>query len=206
MTESDEERWDARYAAGAYAERTHPSAYVKTVWERLCLRPPVRACDVACGAGRNAIYLAQQGCEVDGLDVSGVALGRARERAEALGMHVEWHRLALLAPGVRLPGEGYQLITMVRFVANDLLTVLCDALAPGGYLLIEAHLQWPEDIALSGPSSARFRLPPGELEQAIADIPSMEIQEAYEGLIDEVDGSRGAVARLLARRQTNRVE
>ena len=203
MSEEDRQRWDARYAAGAYAERTQPSAYVRHTWEaiRQSLPSSPQACDVACGAGRNAIFLAQVGCSVDGLDVSGVALQRAQVRAESLDLDIAWRCCDLLAPDVRLPRDDYDLIVVVRFVANALIPTLCAALAPGGFLMIEEHLRWHEDVELAGPGSDRFRVVPGSLGSMLeaADTP-MAIREQFEGLIDEVDGSQAAVARVLAQR------
>jgi len=57
MSDADRERWNARYAAGEYAARTHPSPLLAAWIDRL---PRGRALDVACGLGRNAIHLAAQ--------------------------------------------------------------------------------------------------------------------------------------------------
>ena len=74
MSADDAERWNARYADGAYAGRTRPSQLLLQ-WQRL---PRVgRALDVACGAGRNALHLAGLGYQVDAVDVSSAALQRA---------------------------------------------------------------------------------------------------------------------------------
>ncbi|MFC8520547.1 class I SAM-dependent methyltransferase [Streptomyces sp. NPDC057257] len=53
--------------------------------DRGLLAAPGRALDLGCGPGRNALYLASLGFEVDGVDLSPVAIGRARERARAAG-------------------------------------------------------------------------------------------------------------------------
>jgi 2-polyprenyl-3-methyl-5-hydroxy-6-metoxy-1,4-benzoquinol methylase len=52
--------------------------------------PPGRALDVACGAGRNAVWLAERGWSVTGVDFSDVALENARQLAEERGVAVEW--------------------------------------------------------------------------------------------------------------------
>ena len=81
MSQADQEKWNERYREGAYATRTHPSALLAE-WlpkpERRETHP--RAIDVACGTGRNAIYLAQRGWQVDAVDVSEVALDVLAER------------------------------------------------------------------------------------------------------------------------------
>ena len=62
MTQTDRQRWDQRYRTGAYAERPWPSAYLQQCIPQIAANPvAARALDVACGRGRNSLYLAQQG-------------------------------------------------------------------------------------------------------------------------------------------------
>jgi SAM-dependent methyltransferase len=72
-----------------------------TPWERdevpervreLAAEPaePGRALDLGCGTGRDAVYLAQRGWNVTGVDTVSQALGAARERAAGAGVEVDW--------------------------------------------------------------------------------------------------------------------
>jgi SAM-dependent methyltransferase len=125
MSEQDRDKWNRRYRDGAYAERAHPSAFLAEWLPRLRERwPPLagrvpRALDLACGAGRNAIWLAEQGFAVDALDVSDAALDVARERAAQRGVDVGWHRHDLDA-GVPDRFDGYDLIVVMRFLDRAL--------------------------------------------------------------------------------------
>lgn len=87
MSDADKERWNARYASGEYIARTHPSELLARWIDRL---PRGRALDVACGAGRNAIFLASEGYRVEAMDISSVALERASRRAQEEGLEVRW--------------------------------------------------------------------------------------------------------------------
>ena len=78
MSNTDREKWNERYTSGAYAARTHPTQLLADWIDQL---PRGRALDVACGAGRNALYLAEHGYAVDAVDISSVALDRARAAA-----------------------------------------------------------------------------------------------------------------------------
>lgn len=49
-----------------------------------------RALELGCGTGTNAVFLAQQGFEVTAVDCASLALERARKRAEAAGVSVQW--------------------------------------------------------------------------------------------------------------------
>ena len=94
-----------------------------------------------------------------------------------------------------LPRLDYQLIVMVRFVAAELLTTLTAHLRPGGYLLVEEHLRWPEPVA--GPGSDRFRVAPGELRSCTAGL---DVVDTFEGTVTDPDGATSAVARIVAQK------
>ena len=162
MSTADRNKWDQRYREGAYASRDYPSEFLK---QQLLHLKPGKALDLACGAGRNSIFLAQNGFFVDAVDVSSVGLERARERAETLGVSINWLNQDLL-DGWKLPSESYSLIIMFRFVALELLPVLPEILERGGSLIIEEHLQWKGE-AVSGPTNENFRVPPGELARIV---------------------------------------
>jgi ubiquinone/menaquinone biosynthesis C-methylase UbiE len=71
--------WDKRYAAPEYIFGTTPNAFLAAQKERF--HPGMRVLDIACGEGRNSVWLAQLGCEVAGVDVSPLALAKARALA-----------------------------------------------------------------------------------------------------------------------------
>ena len=83
----DRQHWDARYAATELVWSAEPNGFVVSEVEDLS---PGRALDVACGEGRNAIWLADQGWDVTGVDFSEVALDKARHLADARGVTVHW--------------------------------------------------------------------------------------------------------------------
>jgi SAM-dependent methyltransferase len=51
---------------------------------------PEKALEIGCGAGRNAIFMAQQGCNLDALDISQNAIDWGKERAEEAGVNVSF--------------------------------------------------------------------------------------------------------------------
>ena len=188
MSTADRNKWDQRYREGAYATRDYPSEFLK---QRLQHLKRGKALDLACGAGRNSIFLAQNGFFVDAVDVSSVGLERARERAETLGVSINWLNQDLL-DGWKLPSESYSLIIMFRFVALELLPVLPEILERGGSLIIEEHLQWKGDD-VSGPTNENFRVPAGELARI---MDGLKVLYEYEGLVTEPDGALAALSQL----------
>jgi len=190
MSRADRNKWDARYREGAYLERTHPTQLLADWLPRL---PPGRAFDVACGAGRNALFLARNGYAVDAADISAIALERARHSAADLDLDVNWLQLDFDTDP--LPRRRYDLIIMIRYVNHDLVPKLLGMLRGGGHLVCEQHLVTSHEVA--GPRNAAHRLQPGELCELAGDA---EIIHYHEGLVQDPDGRHAALAQLIARR------
>lgn len=110
---------------------------------------PGAALDVGCGEGADAVWLAQQGWQVDALDVSARALARAEAAAAQAGVE-----LRLLHHGLEeLPGDtAYDLVSafypaLLR-ADGSVLDVLLDAVAEGGTLLAVHHAHVDRERAL----------------------------------------------------------
>ncbi len=203
MSDSDRDRWNDRYRRGAYAGRTYPAVLVAEqapeiyATQRARQRADgsdgaLRALDLACGAGRNALYLAQLGYEVDAVDISAEALERGGKTARRRGLPVAWmeHDLDLGLP--RGLGD-YDLVTIIRYLDLSLVASAAERLRPGGYLLCETHLVTSETVI--GPHNPSFRARPGELCAAAAGL---DVVESWEGLARDPDGRAVALARLVA--------
>jgi SAM-dependent methyltransferase len=102
---SDLEKWETRYRVGDVPWDTgRPSTELQRVVAEDGIQP-CRAIDLGCGTGTNAVWLARQGFDVTGVDLSPLAVKRARERAEAEGVTVRFLEADLLdAPDL---GEPY---------------------------------------------------------------------------------------------------
>ena len=192
MSRAERDKWDERYRSGAYAERTHPTALLADWLDR---SPRGRALDVACGAGRNALFLAARGLAVDAIDVSAAGLERGRAAAERFGLAIGWHCADLEEQPDALPRGPFDLVVWVRYVNAALWPPLVERLAPGGHVLVEQHLETTEEVV--GPSGSRFRLAPRELERAAAGL---GVVHYHEGLVVDPDGRTAALAQLIARR------
>jgi SAM-dependent methyltransferase len=103
--------------------------------------PPGRALDLGCGQGRNAIFLARQGFAVQAVDLSGEALGQAREKARAAGVSVTWTEasvfdLALAPGGVDLVCDSGCFHHLPPHRRADYVALVSQALKPGGWLAL----------------------------------------------------------------------
>jgi tellurite methyltransferase len=192
VSTAERDKWDARYRDGAYESRTHPTALLAEWLPRL---QRGRALDVACGAGRNALFLAANGYAVTALDISGVALERGRRSATERGLTIEWLRADLDDDPARvLPAGPFDLIVWVRYVHRTLMPHLVARLAAGGALLCEQHLLTGEAVA--GPTSTHFRLAPGEL---LAAAHGLRIEHSFDGPAVDPDGRSVALAQLIGK-------
>ncbi len=103
---------------------------------------PGRALEVGCGEGADAIWLARRGWTVTAIDISDVAVSRARQAAELAGAAVNWvHGDALKAP---LSARAFDLVS-IQYPALPMaageraVRTLLDTVRPGGLLLAVYH-------------------------------------------------------------------
>ena len=84
--------WDDRYAGGDYLFGTEANQFLVACRDRLggADLTGTRALCVADGEGRNSVWLAAQGCQVDAFDPSSVAVAKARQLAERRGVTVSY--------------------------------------------------------------------------------------------------------------------
>ena len=170
MTEADRIKWDKRYRAKSGEEMSPPSEFIQR-WIDRC--PRGRALDVACGRGRNALFLAASGYEVDAVDISEEALRNARRTAQKSGLELNWILHDLDEP--LCPDSPYDLIVMVHYVNLPLIALLTRLLKPGGILLCEQHLATSAEVA--GPSNPAFRLKPQQMREAARGLKILELKE-----------------------------
>ena len=200
MSQADRDKWDTRYLGGAYEARVNPSALLADWVGRLEVAGAApRAIDIACGAGRNALFLARRGWHVDAVDISPVALGRLRAAANAASLPVTCAETDLEPASSALDGiddRRYDLALLIRYADTALVEALPRVIAPGGYLIAEMHLQ--TDAAVAGPRSPRFRVAPGELRRAATAFEQIYYNE---GLLADPDGRTVALAQLVGRRR-----
>ncbi|MFL5340004.1 MAG: class I SAM-dependent methyltransferase [Gemmataceae bacterium] len=91
MPPSDRDHWESRYRTPGPPpwDTGQPSAELRRRLAEFAV-PPGRAVELGCGTGSNAVWLAQQGFEVTGIDISPTAIDRAKQRAAAAGVAVRF--------------------------------------------------------------------------------------------------------------------
>jgi SAM-dependent methyltransferase len=167
--------WDARYAADPALWGELPNQFVRA---RLAESEPGRAVDLACGNGRNAVWLARRGWHVDAVDISAVAIEQAQQRSERAGVCVGWEVGDALS---WQPAEPLDLVLVVylHMEMPDLIGLLARAttwLAPGGRLIYIGHSRTNIERGVGGPSNPALLAEIAELAEAAAGLRVLALQ------------------------------
>jgi SAM-dependent methyltransferase len=189
---SDREHWNAKHRDAEVGGRS-TRAWLVEHRNLLAERESGRALDIACGVGREAVYLAELGFAVDAVDVSDVAIARLRERAAERTLNIETARMDLLQPGAEFPRPPYDVICCFYFLRRPLLASIAGALAPGGLLLFENFTRDHVEV-VGGQMPERVLLDHNELLRAFPGLRVLRYREAIIGT-----ERRRAVASLVAR-------
>jgi SAM-dependent methyltransferase len=166
--------WDRRYAGEDMVWSVEPNRFVAAETGNLA---PGRALDVACGEGRNAIWLAQQGWEVVATDFSGVALEKGRRLAERAGVTVDWVEADVTAwdPPGRFDLIVVSYLQLPAGPLADAFARLVPTLAPRGTLLVVGHDRRNLAEGVGGPQSADVLL---DADEVVALLPGLDVERA----------------------------
>ncbi|MET0415157.1 MAG: class I SAM-dependent methyltransferase [Actinoplanes sp.] len=136
---SEEQAWDERYAQD---DRIWSGAPNVVLVQEVAGLTPGTALDLGCGEGADAVWLAKQGWQVTGVDISGVALARAGGHAADAGVSVDFQHRDLstsFPPGVYDLVSAQFLYSWGDLDRDKVLRQAAEAVAPGGVLLIGGH-------------------------------------------------------------------
>jgi SAM-dependent methyltransferase len=169
------DKWDERYRSASLNWSAQPNVLFAEIVKDL---PPGRALDVACGEGRHALWLAEQGWQVTAVDFSAVGLAKARQIAEQRGQNVRW-----LQHDVTQPMDDLGLFDLVAVVflhtdpssRNIWFAHVRNCVAPDGLLVYIGHDPRNIDGGSGGPG--RPEVLPDAIEVA-GLLPGFEILRA----------------------------
>ncbi len=107
--------------------------------ENVDLLPRGRALDLALGSGRNAVFLAGRGFEVEGVDISPEAVESALDSARKSGVTVHAH-VGDLEGGYAIAKAAYDVIICFNYLQRSLFPQIRDGLREGGMVLYETFI------------------------------------------------------------------
>lgn len=127
---------------------------------------PGKGLDIACGAGRDLIYLAQHGWDMTGVDWSEDSLQRVASLAQATQVKVRTLLQDLeteAAPLQELADGSIQLVCVARYLHRPLFPTIRRLLSRGGIVIYQTFMQGCEQTAIGRPRNPKFLLAAGEL-------------------------------------------
>lgn len=174
----DREEWNRRYGERELVWTAEPNRFV--VAETADLTPGA-ALDLACGEGRNAVWLAERGWRVTGVDFSDVAIAKARALAERRGVEGEWVLADLV--GYRPEPGAFDLVLLLYLQVPEterrpIVRAAADAVAPGGTFLLVAHDRRNLEDGHGGPQYPEVLYTPEEVVADLAGIDGIDVERA----------------------------
>lgn len=127
--------WDQRYARTTFIYGKSPANFLAENYEYIPFEGSVL--DMGMGEGRNAVFLAQKGYKVTGIDISSVAVKKANLLAQEFGVKIKGIVASLKE--YKIPPQSYDAIICFYFVDRGLIEKMKSWLKPGGVLIFEAH-------------------------------------------------------------------
>ncbi|HWP84420.1 MAG TPA: class I SAM-dependent methyltransferase [Terriglobia bacterium] len=178
MARHDRQQWDERFRAGSHAS-PEPDPFLNRLEEYRPLLPPGRrALDVACGAGRHAVFLAERGWRVTACDISLEGLLQARALAAGRGVRVDLVCIDLET--LWLPSNCFDLAVCFFYLQRELFSLLRATLRPAGLLVYKTYTTDQSRFS-GGPTHPLHLLQPQELLQAFRDFRVLCYEEIVQG-------------------------
>jgi SAM-dependent methyltransferase len=182
--------WDDRYSARDLVWSAEPNQFVEHVVGGL---EPGRALDLAAGEGRNAIWMARRGWQVDAVDYSGVAIERAARLAAEAGVSDRvTTQVADIITSRFDASYDLALLSYLQLPADQMHTALLvavDAVKPGGHVLVVGHAHKNLTEGYGGPQDPAVLYDPPQVVRDAEGLPvTVHEAELRERVVTEADG------------------
>lgn len=196
----DAAAWDAKYARQELIWGSPPN---RTLVEFATSLPPGRALDLACGEGRNALWLATRGWTVDAVDFSAEGLRKgvqvARTATASIRERVNWVHQDVTE---LTPSANYDLVLVLYLhlepeARKRVVESAISALKPEGFLVICGHDSSNPEAGVGGPQDPEILYGPDDL---VSDIDGRLGVLVAETRAREVAGGTALDAVLFAQR------
>jgi SAM-dependent methyltransferase len=197
----DRKDWNSRYQGDDLLWTDQPNRFL--VAETADLKPG-RALDLACGEGRNAVWLAGQGWQVTGVDFADLALEKARLLAEQRGVEAEWIRADLFE--YEPAAEAFELVIVFYLQIpperlRPILARAAKAVAPGGTFLLVAHDSSNLTHGYGGPRDSAVLYTAEDVLPALVGL-EIERAEPVARTVETDEGVREAIDAFVRARRT----
>ncbi len=168
------ETWDERYRSGKYSS-AEPHKLLVNLAEKLLVG---KVLDLACGTGRNAIFLAAKGFQVTAVDNSAIGIEIAANRAKEKGVKIDFRVADLEKSEFEIEENAYDLICDFYYLQRDLFAEMKKGVKKGGIIISTIHIYG------DGEESGEFLLKEEELREFFNDF---EILHYHETSLTDTD-------------------
>src|SRR5690606_3960940 len=131
----DKSKWDQRYSRQNFVYGKLPSKFLSENYHYL--KAGSNILDMGMGEGRNAVFLAQKGFKVTGIDISSVAVKKANLLAKEYNVQIK--SVVASLEKYPVPKESFDAIICFYYVDRNLISKMKEWLKPDGVIIYEAH-------------------------------------------------------------------
>lgn len=193
--------WDQRYSSDSYAYGIEPNDFLKEKFYQL---PIGKVLCLAEGEGRNAVWLAKQGCQVTAVDTSEVGLKKARELAELQGVNITTVH-ADLADFEIEPEYWDVIVSIFCHLPPELRHKVhhrcVQGLRSDGLMLLEAYTPAQFKYKTGGPPSSAMMMDKNSISAELKGLQFLHLQECEREIHEgEFHNGTGAVVQALAKK------
>ena len=180
------ETWDARFSSDEYIFGTEPNVWLAQHAD--LLKPGMRVLAVADGEGRNSVWMAKQGLQVDAFDISPVGVEKAKKLAQQQGVDVNFSIHSIEDYPWTTGDYDAVVAIFIQFADPDTRAALFkrmkSALKPDGVLLLQGYTPKQLEYKTGGPPNLSHLYTEDLLQEAFSDLDISELL-AYEQVLTE---------------------
>lgn len=173
MSIKDKEKWDAKYIKKPILLKPRDSSENLKNFITTCNGK--KALDLACGAGKNTIFLAKNGFEVDAVDIAKIALDTLDNYATEIGLSTSINTLLVDLDDFTPKADTYDLVLMANYLDRDVINRAKTALHVGGIFIVETYMQDEENEKTK--SNPINLLAPNELKEIFSSFEIIHYDE-----------------------------
>ena len=198
-----QQTWDKRFEATDYIFGTEPNVWL--AGHAGLLKPGMRALAVADGEGRNSVWLAQRGLQVEAFDISPVGVAKARKLAADAGVNVNYSISSAEEWSWKVGEYDVVVAIFIQFadpaLRSTLFRQMKSALKPDGLILLQGYTQKQLDYKTGGPPLVDHLYTEELLRDEFGDMDIAELS-VYEDVLTEGSQHSGqsALVGLVARK------
>jgi cyclopropane fatty-acyl-phospholipid synthase-like methyltransferase len=202
------EFWDQRYRAPEYIFGIEPNVFL--AGQKKHFKRGDRILDVGCGEGRNSVWLAGLGCDVTGLDVSPLALDKARRLAAGQGVPVQFVETDIRDWTWEPTRFDAVVCVFIQFAEPEerarLFEGFVATLKAGGILVMQGYTPKQIEFKTGGPPRADHMYTTALLQSAFTGMEILHLREHEEVLAEGIKHvGRSALIDVVARKPLNKV-